>query len=244
MDWRLSGQDQAVLLMFKFDGQFVVPDGASVRLTVRGNDGAALAGATLPETIDSTQTTVTVPAASNSLPDGKLFETRYVRLDFTVNGVPSFAQSAYRIHRFIPHAVDADAVRALVGADSQELPDNDIDPISAYFSLLSEHGSKITQALSNSDVTCLAANKAIALRTAIDLCPSLPSRLVKMEKADTSQFQRVDMDFKKLEDDLRAQLVAALDVITTGTVGVSTVTEIPTFFVVTNQTDRITGGTG
>lgn len=240
MQWRLSGQVQAFVLMFLVDGQYVVPDAGSVVASLRGNDGALLGGV-IATAASGTQATVVTSADQNALPDGKLFETRYLRLDYTVNDVPAVAQQAYRVHQFIPHTVDCDTVRALVGAEFQEIPDSAIDVTAAYFSLLNSYGNKLTAALTRSDAATLAANNAIALQAAIELCPSMQTRLLKMEKADTSQFQRADVDFLKLESDLKGKLTDALEQITTAIDGVAATVTVPTFFAVTNQTDAITG---
>lgn len=239
MTWRLSGQKQAFVLPFKVDGQFVVPDNDSVSVTVRGTDGALLGGPVLM-VVDQTQAMVVTPAEMNSLEDGKMFDTRYIRLDYTVFGQPNFETLAYRIHNFIPHSVVGDTVRALVGADYEELPDRDIEITGAYFSLLNSYGATLTQALTSSGIGQLAANQAIALQAALAVCPSMQARLLKMEKSDTSQNQRHDIDFQKLEADLRSQLADALTQVTTTTGGVATPL-VPTIFAVTKQTDRVTG---
>jgi hypothetical protein len=239
MQWRLSGQLQAFLLSLMVDGQFVEPDAGSVSVTLRGNDGSILDGI-ISSAVSGTQVTVITTADQNALADDKLFETRYIHLNYTVNEVPSTARQVYRIHRFIPHTVETDNVRALVGAEFEELPDSAIDVTASYFTLLNSFGEKLPQALARSDAACLAANSAIALQSAIELCPSMPSRLLKSEKADTSAYERSTIDFAKLEADLRGKLADALEQITTAIDGVESTVTLPTFFAVTNQTDRIT----
>lgn len=240
MQWRLSDQDQAFVLMFLVDGQYVIPDSGSVVASLRGNDGSLLGG-TVATTVSGTQATAVTTSLQNSLPDGKLFEARYLQLDYAVNGVPCVVKHPYRIHKFIPHTVDCDTVRALVGAEFQELPDSAIDVTAAYFSLVNSYGTRLSDALVRSDIASIEANNAIALKAAVELCHSLPTRLLQIEKSDTSQAQRSDVDFLKLEEDLKGKLTASLDIITGILEGRDVPVAITTLFSVTKQTDAITG---
>lgn len=242
MDWRLAGQAQSVILEFFADGQPVVPDADSIEFTAWDNDGAMIQKYLFTQPVDAvpTQMEVVLSLALSDIPLLTLFESRYVRADFKYNFKPYSVSKSYRLHHMIPMTVDAQAVRALVGADHDEIPDGDIDLIAAYIELAATFGPNLDLALRRTDNISMAANHAISLQTAIMLCPSLQSRLLKSEKADNAGFQRADMNFIKLESDLKGLLAGRLEQITAAISGVAAGAILPTLFVVTKQTDRIT----
>ncbi len=237
MDWRLAGQEQSIVVEFTVDGNPVVPDADSIMFMVLNNAGEIIVQEDFVQQEDSvpTQAIIVVDANDNTLATGALFEARYVRVDFKYNSTPYFVQKSYRLQNMVLTTVTPQDVRGTVGADFEEMRDSEIDIMEAYVQLVSAVGSGFSAALIATDVTCLAANRAIALQAAIKFCTSFPTRLLKSEKFDNAGAQRFDVNFKMLEVDLRAELETNLNVIN----GVTSVT-LPTFFVVTKQTDRIT----
>jgi len=242
MDWRLAGQAQSAILEFMVDGQPVVPDADSIIFTSWDNAGVQIISAPFLQPVDAvpTQMEVVLDSGLNSIASGALFESRYLRADFTFNTRPYFVTQSYRLHGMIPTTVKPQNVRALVGADVDEIPDVDIDIVGAYIELMSSFGANLQVALIRTDAISLAANQAIALQVAVNLCPSLQSRLLKSEKSDNAGFQRADMDFLKLEADLRTQLTDKLGQIILVLDGTTISSEPHTIFAVTKQTDRIT----
>ena len=242
MDWRLAGQAQAVILEFIVDGQPVVPDANTIEFTAWDNEGLMIQKYTFSQPSNSvpTQMEVVMSLSLSNIPPTTLFESRYLRADFKYNSKPYSVSGSYRLHHMIPMTVGPQSVRALVGADNDELPDRDIDLVEAYIELAASFGTNLDLALRRTDNISIAANRAISLQAAIIRCPSLQSRLLKLEKADNAGYQRAEMDFLKLEADLRNQLASALEQITLAIVGSVPTVDVPILFVVTKQTDRIT----
>lgn len=243
MDWRLAGQAQSVVLEFLVDGQPVVPDASPIRFTAWDHVGLVIQSYDFEQPTGAipTQMEVVLDAALGTIPAGALFETRYLRADFQYDSKPYFVQKTYRLHHMIPMTADTQTVRALVGADPEELPDSDIDMMTSYITLVGTLGASLDAALRRTDGIAMAANRAISLQAALLLFPSLRTRLLKSEKADNSAFQRQDTDFDQLEADLRAQLLNSLKEINDALSGIVTSAAGLDFFQLTSQTDRITG---
>jgi hypothetical protein len=243
MEWRLAGQAQTVILEFMVDGQPVVPDANTIGFTAWDNGGSIIQKYNFSQPVDAvpTQMSVVMSLALSDIPSNVLFESRYLRADFMYNSKPYSVSKAYRLHHMIPMTEGPQSVRALVGADHDELPDDDIDLIAAYMELAAIYGAAIDTALRRTDVIAMAANNAIALQAAVSLCQSMQSRLLKSEKADNSGFERAAMDFIKLEGDLRGQLAARLQQITDAIGGTVSVAVGHNLFSLSSQADRITG---
>lgn len=242
MDWRLAGLAQSVIMEFVVDGQPTIPDASSTYFTAWNHLGVQIESYPFVPAVNDppTQMKVVMSAALNNIASDSLFETRYLRADFLYQGLPYFITVAYNLHHMVPLTVTPKVVRALVGADEDELPDEDIGVMAAYFRLMESYSLVLPVALRRTDAVSLNANKAIALQAALTLCPSFQSRLLKSEKADNAGYQRADMDFLKLEGDLRSSLLIALQEIVASLGGSVEAFEPHTVFVVTKQTDRIT----
>lgn len=240
MNWRLEGLDQSIIMEYLVGGQPVVPDADSVSMKAWSHDGTLLFNEPYTSGLPPTQAEVVLTGAMNQLGSLSLFENRFVRVDFKYESKPYFAQTSYRLHRMIPMTADAQSVRRLVAADYEELNDEDADVISAYFELYQSFGPEFALALLKTNRSSIAANDAIALKAAIKLCPSMQSRLLKLEKENNAGYQRATMDFDKLRADLEAQLIEALGIISVEFEIVEPTTVAHTLFAVVNQTDRIT----
>src|SRR5687768_15067284 len=121
MEWRTEGRDNTFHIPILLDGEFAVPDPGSIKLTLRGNDGAIVAGydqLAQPDTGMSSVSVVT-PAAVNGI-GASSFETRYIIIDYAVDGKPCVAQKSYRLSVFLPTHVTAGVVRTFLGMDIEE----------------------------------------------------------------------------------------------------------------------------
>lgn len=237
MDWRIAGEDVVLIIETRLGGQFVIPDPGSLTLTVRDNGGAPISGYDQLALSDSTlsSTIVTIAASANAIDAGALFETRYVSLSYRVAGRPLSRYIRYRLSPFIPIQGTPDDVRALVGADQKELPDEDIDLVEAYFFLLNEQGNAFKDALSSTTAQGIYANKAVELQAALETLPGLPGKMSQMEAFNNAQRQRPKLDFEALRNDLQSRLQDALNL------ALSAETVTPILFRVTTPVDVITG---
>lgn len=226
--------DNDITLSFDYlqDGQLVVP--ASASYVVRDHSGATIDSGALPAA--ATSESVTVSAANNALSNGALIENRFLTVLFVVSGGTYHFQKSYSLHGFIPMTVSPQDTRRELGLDTSELPDADVDLVSAYFHLEDLHGTSFTDAFTDTDIQCRAANQAVAVQAALNLIPSLQLRAAKAVRSEDSEFHRVSkLDFESLRHDLNLK---AADLLATAK-GVTTVT--PDIFVLSTPTDAVTG---
>lgn len=238
MIYATAGEASTFLVPFLVDGEFVTPDDGSVTYTVRGNDGAALSGlSAVAVSVSTTEVPITVSALANAKDAGKDFENRFIIVDFEADGYPHQAKLVYTLVDWMIFTTSGDDVRALIGASSSELPDQDIDLVSAYFKVRSTLGSSVlTEALSAGNATTRSANRAIACTAALEALPSLQLRVPQSDGDGMVKFTRFSgVDWRQLTGEISAKLATALSEIT----GVSEST--PVFGVVATSTDVITG---
>ena len=120
---------------------------------------------------------------------------------------------SYGIFPFIPMTATPQDVRRELGLDRSELPDEEIDVVQAYFTLVSLHGSNFTDAFGGTGIRTLSANKAIVLQAAIDVVDSLPLRAFSMMRSEDAEMQRfAGIDFELLANTLKSRLTAELQV--------------------------------
>lgn len=242
MDWKLASSTVTLPIEFMVEGDYVIPDSESIKLTLRNTTGSVIAGfnALLLDDVSGSTMALTIPPEANSLGSGATFEARFVRIDFKVQGLPYAVQAVYRIAPFLPIQATKQEVRDLIGAQYNELPDSAIDLVGAYYTLMVEHADVLPQALTATGTAAMAANKALALQAAIDTAPSWPMRLVVTESQDTTQYRRPKVDFAKLRDSLEAQLVAQLALMAALVNDASNAISPLTLLVLTSPTDVIT----
>lgn len=224
--WTLAGEEAALSFDFKVDGQFVLPDQGSVFVTVRDNDGNAISDWNKVEYPDASGTSlhVTLPAAVNYVPSNMAFETRYIRVEFKVEGVARTTSKSYRVTPFIPLQTSEEGVRSRLGANSQEVPDESIDLHAAYHMLLASGENNLPYALKANSVATLAANNAIEIKAAIEHLPALGAKLAQMETQDNASRVRMKLDIPQLRIELIEALkseLAMMSEIITGFVGSS-----------------------
>lgn len=242
MQWELANEDVLLPIQFQVDGQFVVPDADSVTLTVRNDAGVKFTGFDgLPVAVTLNNVLVTLPASINTLADGVLFGTRYVRIVFTSGGNSHSINLNYRIHHFLPILINESAVRGVVGADYEELPDEDIDIYGAYFDLLREHGAVISTALTAQDQAAISANRAITLKAALLAYPSLQTKLAKVEQENNTKRERMDVSFELLKMEITSALASEIATINSLVGGTTSSTVVPILQLISPTTDTITG---
>lgn len=211
MNWNIAGKALSLYVEFKQGGEFVIPDVGSLKLTLRGNDGVVLVGydaSALADTLLSTLVVV-VPSDVNVVTTPPV-ETRFMRLDFTAGGQPLFIEQSYNLSPFLPLIATPSDVRARFGARVAELPDSDIDLIGAYFTLLEDYHSAMSNALVQTTTRRLA-NTAVILKTALLLGGSMPGRMLKEEALNNASNLRGVIDWEALQRKNEAELAITLN---------------------------------
>lgn len=219
----LAGEDIAVQLPLRINGEPIIPDQGSVKFTLRDNAGQVLLSKQdVTMGAASTEASYTIPAVYNALGAGR-FSTRTAIVEFTKSGRPVSVKLSYRLAPWLNTTVTPDDVRAFIGVDSGELPDSVIDITDAYLAVEGVVGeTALTTALAGADQTQLRANDLILARAVLLQLPGLPLRLSQNESNGVFSAQRPKIDLALLEARALALYGEALGLI-----------------VVTNESDRI-----
>lgn len=241
MTWTIDGEDTTVTFDFTLDGQFVLPDEGSVKVTVRSSDGAPFPGwnQEVQDGVFNTTLNLKIPATLNAIPEGLSFETRYVRVQYTVDGLPRSETKHYRITPFIPLQTSEDKVRARLGASEKEVPDSDIDLHAAYYKLIDSGQVNLSVAMKSNTGAAIAANNAVEIKAALEHLPALASKLAQSESQDNATRVRMKLDIPALRKDLLSTLAEELNSMSTLMGGLAEVT--PTLMMLVTPTDVITG---
>lgn len=231
--WFFAGENVTLNFDFKVDGEFVVPTSASYSL--RNHLGLAVGGA-VNLTGLTTSVSIQIPASDNTLGANALYENRYVLVTFVHNGRNHTLVQPYKITAFVPIAATPADVRRLTGLTENELPDAEIDILSAYFQLFDSYGTDFSSHLTATTFKNRQANEAIALQAAIDVASSFPLRVPVSARSEDSQFSRVaSLNFAAMELEFRRKLQQAL----TAVISVEETTV--DVFSVSSPTDPVTG---
>lgn len=242
----LSGEAVSIRFTYGSGHEPVIPDVGSVTYTLLSAAGTPVAGVeNIPITTDSAtfSSRIDVPSLYNVIPMTKTFDRRSIIIRFAVNGVTDWQRINYRLIPSLPYTVTAATVRAFLGVNKTELPDEDIDLFSAYVYVQEavSDPSLLTAALSSGDKLELLANDVIAMRAAIDIIPSLQNRVTQAEKNGVMGFDRIKIkDFSALLADAYSRYYAGLELVGM----VDETAGIPvTLLITTTDTDPVTAGT-
>lgn len=182
------------------------PVGA-VSYQLLGNDGAPLIEDTLTPDPGALSCLIIIPGTENTC-DLPYFENRtltfsYVNADGLVTG-----RSPYRVQRPIPFVVGEDSVRAKLGVEKHELPNDNIDLVAAYieFAAYFEEGALATHANAGTRATMLCS-QAIEAMAALVVLPSLQLKIAQRESSGTNEYQRfAGTDWSSIEASLAAHI--------------------------------------
>jgi hypothetical protein len=236
----IGGTPSALTIPFLVGNQPVVPDVGSVTYTIRNQAGAAMPGLediAYVTTAATYQMVILVPSSAHQIDPSRVFERRSVIVKFTIQGQELQLNRAYRVVPEPIHSVSAQQVRAFIGIEDHELPDADIDLFSAFLTVQKEVGADLlASTLASGTAEEIAANTLISMRAVLDVLPSAKQRMAQSEKNGVKEFSRVDLkELDKLKAEAESRYQEALDLVVVKT-------EVtPTYFLITTNTDAITG---
>jgi len=233
--WYQAGADITIQVDYEVDGEFVIPNSASVTLYY-GDGTADTTIVNQPLDVTSTSAPVTIPSSKNQIPAGKVLETRYLVVSFVYNGNSYQRRYHYKLIPFVPLLATPDQVRAELGVDDVELPDDHIDLYRAYLDIKARGDIDVDPLLSSGSREALVVNEIIVLQAAINLMPSLRLRVSEAMTSEDSRFQRFrNADFDALEQAFRSRLNDLVASLSTQP-GVA-----PTLLMVSSPKDPVTG---
>lgn len=235
--WVETTKASSVTFELKVGNDFVVPDPSTTAVfTVRNRAGATLHTETLVNPVGSTLTFIT-PSGVNTLTGSNTNEIRLTSLTYVYEGVTFKLDNTYKVTQFLPLTVTPQTVRTLLGLSYEELEDEEVDLITAYYTLANGYGTTFTTAFTTEGYLGDQANKAVCLQSAINLALSLPQRIAQKTDEEKASFQRASkLDPYKLVNSLKVELAETIETLKTESVIGSAAV-----FSVSQPTDPFTG---
>lgn len=197
---------------FLVGGELVVPTSASYTLTK--NDGTALQ-TNSPLTVTSTTTGVDITISSGnntvSLPN----EVRYLSVKFVYGGTTYTIDQYYLLRSNTRFPLSPDDVRAVLGLQSSELDDSNIDILRAYDLVQSDvEDVDLAAVLSGGTALLPTLIEAVKIKAAMVSTVGIEASMFQMEQADNTLYKRfASVDFNAIRGDLSgrySQLLALL----------------------------------
>jgi len=230
----LADSIATVLVLFRQQASPVIPTSASY--TLYDTAGVALlSDQTITVGPTTTQAAIAVAAQYNGIATD--FEKRTLLVKYVYSGRTYYERVVYQLTKWLNHSVSFDQIRNLLGVNVHELKDDDIDLTRAYFEIQTLITAAVLEpALVAGDIREINANIAIACQAALNVLPSLKTRIAQQESDGPRGFSRpMIRDFSDLEASLRSQQAAALDLAT------GRLVSSPVFVVLTTPIDPVTG---
>lgn len=140
-----------------------------------------------------------------------LFEARTLVYSYQTADAVISDRIPYRVERPVPFPVSPRGVRSKLGIEDHELPNDQIDLVSAYaeFSELFDSDTLIVQETAGDRTTILCIH-AIEAFAALAALPALQLRVAQRENSGTNEFQRyTSVDWERIERDLAAHVERA-----------------------------------
>jgi hypothetical protein len=203
----------SVFIPFIHQGEAFLPAANSVRYTLRDHAGTPVPGfVDVPLTPGLTDTFVRieVPALQNAITAGRRFETRTINLRALIGTTPWHTQVRYRLLPWLPITVTPDSIRSYVGLDVTELPDTDLDVISAALDVEAELTQTVlAAALISGTQNERMANRAIQAQAVLNSLTAISSRYLLRHTDGSINAQRGALNIEDLEARARRDLVEA-----------------------------------
>jgi hypothetical protein len=210
-------------------------DAGTVKWTLRDASGTAigtLMGVTVNNQAEAQTVTIGVEAVAHAS-----LGARFLAVSWKSAGVPRQQFLSYRVTRWFPITCTPDDVRGVLGLNADaELPDSDID-LAGAVEMVEVGLPNLLELLADPGVKAAQANRAVVLRTALTLAPSLPLRAAESMSSDSVAFKRFSKaNLPSIIADIAAEYGSILQTLR----GETEVT--PTLFALTTrEADPITG---
>ena len=236
----ITGEDVTVAVPLQRDGEPFLADENSVTWSLRDHTGAIALAGQIPLDATDTSITVLIPAAENTILAGRRFEKRFLIVKGTVEAQDFQIQVPYRITPWLNHTVTTDAVRAFIGTFAQgELPDGDIDLMSAYYDIADVVGDDVLEvALGSGGQVETTANDAIKAAAVLRVLPGMQARLSKREEDGVMKVERFPVDLDKIAAEARSIITRAVRLVS----GVDDTATPPSLIVLTQPTPELFPG--
>lgn len=234
----IANEEIAITVPLVRDGEPFLADAGTVVWTLRDTEGGLLeTQPAVPDPID-TFVQITIPATLNGLAVGRRFEKRALIVTGKADGQPFSTRVNYRLTPWLNHTVTNTDVRAFIGTDIGELPNEEIDLDEAYFAISDRLGAAFEPALSSGTRSEQVVNNAIKAQAVLDCLPGMRARMSKREEDGIMKVERFQIDWDALAA-AALQLLKDADVLVGG---LDDTAVAPTLFVLTNPTPELFPG--
>lgn len=209
---------KAYTLRFDFvhDGEYVVPDLASVTYTAYDNAGAAIAGHTAVAVNTDSNTnfvSIQLPSGVQTVAGGKILEHRRVRIDYTYQSKSYNLVQSYLVTAALNHHVSPRDVISYLAIKDGEIFESEVQLTPAYFELRDLLGSSVFDAaLVSGLISQVRINDAIKYRAAQRLLATIELRALRRAGGDSLNFARFEkIDFEGIKASIAADLSSAIE---------------------------------
>lgn len=214
----ISNEDSQIAVNLICNGDFVVPDDSLYSYKIMKNSGEVVYSEDALEVPEDHKDWVSIPisADQNILPEGVLFEDRYIVILFTYKGNTVRLKTPYRLIEEPYFTASVKDVRNIFGINDGELSDDELDMTEVYLTMYGNLGEEFAEALKSGNKSNFRANRAIAIQAALNIFNSLRLRVAESEKSGTNTFLRnlKIVDWDALKNDLEEELSGILEDIT------------------------------
>jgi hypothetical protein len=218
VDYIINNEKTVLAIDLFYNGEFVVPDDSLYNYKILKSSGEVIyerEGLLVSDQYKD-KVTITIPAELNTLEESKLFEDRFIIVNFVYGGGQVRLRKSVRLIKEPYFTASVKDVRSIYGINEGELPDEDLDMTEVYLTMLAALGDDFSEALKSGDRSNFRANRAIALQAALDIFSSLRLRVAESEKSGTNTFLRNlrNIDWNALKAELENELAGIIEDIT------------------------------
>lgn len=232
---------KAYTLRFDFihDGEYVVPDVASVFYSAYDNAGVVITGHNNVAVTTNTSTqyvSIAMPSGVQTVAGGKLFEHRRVTVDYLYLGKSYSMVQSYLVTPALNHHITPRDVISYLAIKDGEILEPEVELTPAYFEVRDSVGaSAFDAALISGGMTQLRINDAIKFTAALRLIATIELRALRRVGGDSLNFARFDkIDFPGIKLSIQSDLSSALQ-------DMGSSADTPSLLVLSDPDDVFTG---
>ena len=223
---------------FMAGGELVAPSSATV--TIKDNTGAIVGdfdAKTITLAEGQTSANILIPALDNVA--SLEYEVRYIQVVYTVNDLIYTSTKFYVLRDNVFFPLTADEVLASIGMMSGEFPEDQIDILSAYYSVQVDVGTEIdlNDILTGGTELLPILIEAVKLKAASLILVGAQNSMMQMEQADNTLYRRfMEVDFDGMGGKLSGRYGVLLSMLLGTTLGTGI-----TFSATFQGADAVTG---